>query len=169
MLGCCHNSLKGFRWARSQRMGSYQHLGSSLVSSVHNLSHVSHFSTSFIACPQSAPSCHLLVQQTPLEMGSSFSKALFQPQQGTQHSVVQFVLPLLMRWKQSVPHLHYSSFFPHFASRACGTSASQLPAPEFGPSFLILFKSRWFFPLNWKRKIIPTHPVSMAAGISLKN
>lgn len=48
------------------------------------------------------------------------------------------------------------------------TSAPQLPAPEFGPSFLILPKSRWGFLLNWKRKIIPTQPVSMAAGISPK-
>lgn len=49
-----------------------------------------------------------------------------------------------------------------------GTSTPQLPAPEFGPSFLILPKNRWGFLLNWKRKIIPTYPVSKAAGISPK-
>lgn len=91
-----------------------------------------------------------------------------QPQQGPQHRAIPFALSLLMRWKQSVPHLHYSPFFSQFAGRACGTSAPQLPAPEFGPSFLILPKSRWVLSLTWKRKIIPTHPVSMAAGISLK-
>lgn len=74
-----------------------------------------------------------------------------------------------MRWNQSVPHFHYLSFFPHCASTA--RVGHQLYSflhlsLDFPPSYCL--KLDGLFLLKWKRKIIPTHPISMAAGISPK-
>lgn len=94
-----------------------------------------------------------------------------QPQQATQHKTTWFAVPPLMRWKQLPPNPNYSPAFPQFAAEHVGhpsPSAPQRPAPEFGPFFFMLSKIRWFCTLTWKRKFIPTHPASMAAGIYLK-
>lgn len=171
MLGCCHNSLKGFRWARCQIMDSYQHLGLSQVSSVHNLSHVSHpllLQFFYTACPQAAPPHHLLVQQSPLERGSSLSKALSAT---TGHSAQSYTVcsgPAHEVGAGSTSSPLLLILTPVCKQSKRGISVPQLPAPEFAPSFLILPKSRWGFLINWKRKIIPTHPAGMAAGISPK-
>lgn len=169
MLGCCHNSLRGFRWARCQIMDSYQHLGLSQVSSVHSLSHVSHpllLQFFYTACPQAAPPHHLLVQQSPLEGGSSLSKALSAT---TAHSAQSYTVcsgPAHEVGAGSTSSPLLLILTPECKQSRSRISVPQLPAPAFAPSFLVLPKSRWVFLINWKRKIIPTHPAGMAAGIS---
>lgn len=119
MLGGCHKSLKGFGQACSQRMDSHQHFGSTLVSSVPTLSHVSHppLLHFYTACPQAAAPCHLVVPQSPLETGSSFSKALLAMTGHSAQSCTVCSAPA-HEVRESVPHLHYSSFFPQCASQA---------------------------------------------------
>lgn len=160
----------------TQGIASYQHLGPSLVSSAPSSSHVSHpplLHLFYVACTQATPPCPSLLDQSPLRMGPSFRKNP-RPQQATQHKATKLrclLCPCL--WNGSSYHLisitPQSS--PSLQAEHVGhasPSAPQLPASEFGCFFLMLSKSRQFWSLTWERKFIPTHPASMAAGISLK-